>query len=432
MKALSRDAIQSAIITVAVWLSLVRATNMGFAYPTSEYQLASIDYLPQKMMQILVLMLLALFAFFDGWHFLKRCRVKGKFGALFAFSILSCLLSQNPLLTFRFLLSVIVVSLPFYLYLQEKGGEYLYCVIRNFLALVVIVNIIYCLLYPQYAVMSANHEGAWRGMFVHKNNFGGVMALTSVVFYAELFDLDSKKSRAFSLTLFFFCCFLTLLSLSTSALIVLGSSIVSFHAVAALKRARTLMQRVGAATLFLSLLISLQLLVHFYLAEILLLFGKEPTLTGRTELWDTFTRLTMQQPWIGYGIGLFSRPEIMYQYSAEFGWAAKSTHSSYFDLLLGVGIPATILFVFTLFNSIGPLIFDEKVEKVGVIPVSTLCAVVCGILVYAISGSNAFISPSFIWVLLISLVLISRYVLDHKSKVAAPRLRGSHFRAVNL
>jgi O-antigen ligase len=86
--------------------------------------------------------------------------------------------------------------------------------------------------------------------------------------------------------------------------------------------------------------------------EILALFGKDPSLTGRTEIWDAIARMTERRPWLGYGYSAFWLPdsEPMEWIRHETGWRVPSAHQGWLDLRAelgwaGVGLVGAVVVV---------------------------------------------------------------------------------------
>ncbi|GGA64509.1 hypothetical protein GCM10011369_02340 [Neiella marina] len=254
--------------------------------------------------------------------------------------------------------------------------------------------------------MTANHEGSWRGMFVHKNVFGAFCALAAVLFYAEWVYRRFYKMPMASALLCGIALALTIASKSSTALVMLVVGFGCFYAFNLIIAAKRKDKRVA---LFLALLftafvayLSLMAMLDIVLGWL----GKDATLTGRTELWQVLFQLALERPALGWGLGLFHRPEIMYQYSVQFGWMAKSTHSSFIDLVLGVGLPAALLLMLW---GVGQLIrMMLKCSSNVIMPIcySGAMSLIVLLLLVAASSSGVFLSPSFFWLLLLSCGLV--------------------------
>ena len=81
-------------------------------------------------------------------------------------------------------------------------------------------------------------------------------------------------------------------------------------------------------------------------AALLKAVGKDPTLTGRTDIWAAVVRRIADQPLHGYGYAAFwektSAPARIVR--KEAGWPVPSAHNGWLDLLLQVGWVGTALF----------------------------------------------------------------------------------------
>lgn len=80
----------------------------------------------------------------------------------------------------------------------------------------------------------------------------------------------------------------------------------------------------------------------FESGEILKALGKDPTLTGRTDIWEALFRKVDERPWTGYGYNAFwgrdSEPAAWIRHQT--GWSVPSAHNGWIDLLIQLGWPA--------------------------------------------------------------------------------------------
>lgn len=179
----------------------------------------------------------------------------------------------------------------------------------------------------------------WRALFVHKNWCGFIAAILSMVFLDAVYRNGRRSSR---------------LTLLLSVVLLLGSqSVTSLFAAligaAALtvNRNRPIRQRKVspgrgfgyAAALFLcAVLVACR-------RSVLQLFGRDPDLTGRTDLWSALLPLAGEHPWLGWGYYGFWSPaqaEVRDLWT-KIGWQAPSAHSAYLDTLLQLGIIGVVL-----------------------------------------------------------------------------------------
>jgi O-antigen ligase len=73
--------------------------------------------------------------------------------------------------------------------------------------------------------------------------------------------------------------------------------------------------------------------------------GKDPSLTGRTEIWDSLLRRVGERPWTGFGYSAFwGKDSVPADWvRKETGWLVPSAHNGWVDLLIQLGWPGAIL-----------------------------------------------------------------------------------------
>jgi O-antigen ligase len=80
-------------------------------------------------------------------------------------------------------------------------------------------------------------------------------------------------------------------------------------------------------------------------ATVLTALGKDPSLTGRTDIWAALMREVAERPWTGFGYAAFwergSVPAAFIR--AETQWPVPSAHNGWIDLLIQLGWPGAIL-----------------------------------------------------------------------------------------
>ncbi|WP_104402834.1 O-antigen ligase family protein [Vibrio penaeicida] len=408
-----RDSFNFFCLTALFYLVLIRSTNMGFGYPAAQHLLGHISYTPQKFMQMALLGLTALFFFFTGKRVLAQLRISVLAYAIIAFSLLSILFSPNSSSALRYLISISVVSIPVFLYYRYYGPEALYNTLVTFFTAVVVLNVIYVFVFPQFAIMNGVHAGSWRGLFVHKNGAGSFFAVISIIFFQRWW-FESKRKDIKQLSLFLCCLLMVIMSQSITALLTMIIVMTTFFFVRFVIAKPLISQKIVLLTFYSVGLIFLVTLLNIFLYDILILLGKDPTLTGRTGLWEVLFGLIFERPLFGYGIGVFSRPEIMYQYSSAFGWAAKTTHSSYIDLALGIGIPGSIAVFIWIGKSMFSALMSKTLTHTYEQQLAVAIGVIAGGLTIASASSGVLLSNAFIWVLVLSMILFchSREVED--------------------
>lgn len=247
--------------------------------------------------------------------------------------LLSALWSADPALTLRRSAALAGTSLfGFYLASCFSLDEVL-----DMAASAQILVMIFCvaavLAVPEQGIMSGYHEGAWRGLFVHKNSMGRSMVLAVLLFLAT----RHGGSRVF-INWLFICLALFLLFMSSSR----GAQLVLVFVLMFWPLSR-LLGSPGSAfkTRFWVLLACYVLLLCamvFSLDELFPLLGREPTITGRAELWAAIMESLDQRLWLGHGFGAYWEGSGRALKHAWGLWDASHAHNGWLEACLELGL----------------------------------------------------------------------------------------------
>jgi O-antigen ligase len=191
--------------------------------------------------------------------------------------------------------------------------------------------------------------GDFRGIFLQKNVLGQVMAGGVL---AGLHGVRIGGGRRFRyICAVALCAVVCLMSKSGTSI----ATVVTFFGLDVLGR---LYLRGGLSrTISLCLpivAIPIVILLLMNLDSILEFFGKDPTLTGRTEIWPYVVDSISQKPILGWGFSAFWSPlnPVAGQIDAAvrgnnwFTLQIPNSHNTLLELLLGIGIVGTSLFLF--------------------------------------------------------------------------------------
>ncbi|MEM7730581.1 MAG: O-antigen ligase [Pseudomonadota bacterium] len=205
-----------------------------------------------------------------------------------------------------------------------------------------LITLAVALLNPPRGIMSEIHPGAWRGPWAEKNYLGGIMAKG---FAVCLCAFAMRPGRWWLWVPTGALCFLImLLSTSKTALLAALGCFGLFLVVRVFRRFPflrvLLIWAVVAGTAALTLLLT----VGFEWA--LGLIGKDPTLTGRTDIWILLFRAIEQKYWFGYGYGVFWLDELgpSYETRTVLQWAVPTAHNGWLDSWLSGGLVIILLF----------------------------------------------------------------------------------------
>ncbi len=195
---------------------------------------------------------------------------------------------------------------------------------------------------PSIGVHHDVNAGLWRGVWYEKNQMGIAMTAAAIAAASWLAAEDRFNFTPFATMLL--CLGLVLATQSKTSLlcVMVGIGIVGTMWV---------LKRSPPALIIFAIWISVigfavaWWLWSFESGEILKALGKDPTLTGRTDIWEALFRKVDERPWTGYGYNAFwgrdSEPAAWIRHQT--GWSVPSAHNGWIDLLIQLGWPGAVL-----------------------------------------------------------------------------------------
>jgi O-antigen ligase len=195
-------------------------------------------------------------------------------------------------------------------------------------------SVVAALAFPSLGVESDIHAGAWKGLWLQKNAMGAAMVRGLLACACAAILVPER--RTFWAAAAALCAGLVLLSTSMTAFM---GMVVCLGSMAGVRMLRS--GGLGViALLWLALLGSAALLAAVVLApdQFFALIGKDPTLTGRTDIWDAVLRRVAAEPG-GHGFAAFwtaeQGPALYIQEEAD--WEVPNAHNGWLELLLWFG-----------------------------------------------------------------------------------------------
>lgn len=182
--------------------------------------------------------------------------------------------------------------------------------------------------------------GAWRGIFVHKNDLGAMMALAILVEWHLPADTTfSKVAKAFWLSAY---AVLLLLSHSVTSLISVGLAILLMFAIKTFRH----QYRVIVPVLLLVTICS-GTLMALNATSVTGALGRSEDLSGRAELWRWVVVMILKRPLLGYGFSGFWKgaSDQSAFIESRIGWSPVYAHNGYLEILLSLGIAGLLLFI---------------------------------------------------------------------------------------
>lgn len=260
---------------------------------------------------------------------------------LLALIMLSFLWSQAPDITIRrsiayFGTTLVAVYMAARFTLREQFLMVVWMLLGG-----AVCSLIVTLVMPDVGKML--HEGsmAWRGIYSHKNQLGRLMCLGAIVCFLVI--MMKQWPRWIGWGGFALCSSLLILSESRTAIVVFVVLLVCIPFLYSFRWNVYAQLSLWMSAIMLGVVFTLVVVPN---AEILLeSFGRDMTLTGRTELWATVIEMIREHPWLGYGYSGFWLGwdgESAYLWMVS-NWNPPNSHNGFLDAALDVGLVGLVM-----------------------------------------------------------------------------------------
>jgi len=256
--------------------------------------------------------------------------------ALIALAGLSCLWSIDPGLSQRRGLAIAMTCLAGMFIGTRYDWKTLLRMFGMVWLTVSVLSFLTALLNPSFGVMQDVHVGAWMGLYFEKNQLGGNMARAAFLCgFLFLMDRPWRKLWAFGVVL---CAVMVLFTTSKTALLglLLGMAVLGIGAW--MKRGLlTGLVITWAGVVMAGIFVAVMI---FAPELIFAALGRDPSLTGRTDIWAALVDMIGQRPWFGYGYGAFwaTDSEPAYWVREILEWDAPTAHNGWLEVALALGL----------------------------------------------------------------------------------------------
>jgi O-antigen ligase len=241
-----------------------------------------------------------------------------------AWALVSALWSQSLVKTIPFGVFTLLLSL-FGVYLSQRFTPKRQIELFLFVGWVaIILSVLAAAFYPAAGLALSYGTKAWRGIWVQKNHCGMVATLLA---YGAFCVTPKNSLQRLTLFLFgFMATALVVFSQSRTAWIIFAMSLFFIALMNALKRVRVTERLFFVLTLCI-VIGGISALAVLYSAQIAVALGKDPTLSGRTEIWTAIAPELWKRPLQGFGYRAF--------------WLGMKGESGTLSLALGGTTPLT-------------------------------------------------------------------------------------------
>jgi exopolysaccharide production protein ExoQ len=299
--------------------------------------------------EILIYSIIALLLFSRMAQVIDTWRSGPALLALPALAIVSCIWSQFPLRTLKFSVYLTLDTLfAFYLCRRFTPEQRL-----RLLLLVGWISLILCvgmaLFFPFYGVEPSG-SGAWRGIYAFKNACTEITVfLLPAALYVPARGLHTRSARVLYLGL----TLLVVANTKSATGVVLLVTIFAYIFATRLLRRIHMTDRVASMILGLAIALPIVIATYSYSKVILELLGKDPTLTGRTEIWKAILPSIMKRPILGYGYQAFWKVTTgeVTNVTALKGGVASGAHNGFLNVWLSLGLVGMSLVVYVFARS---------------------------------------------------------------------------------
>lgn len=259
------------------------------------------------------------------------------FWLLLFWTCISVIWSSAPWVTTRHVIALCGTTL-FSVYVVNNVGMQKYIKLLAISLLVINISSYFVILFFPDIGIGHVVSAEWKGIFTHKNHLGKAASLSVLIFF-YLF-LTVKKGKWVWFAGLLASAGLLAGGQSAAATIISVITIIVMGAFYLAKKMPLLLW-----IMILGILVFLFLFLLLFPipngSQILGYFGKDETLTGRTQLWDFSIHMALRKPWLGYGYGAFwlgsKGPSSEAWAGMRMGMDITHSHNGFIEIALGVG-----------------------------------------------------------------------------------------------
>lgn len=284
------------------------------------------------------------------------------------------------------------------------------------LIIAAVFSLLYTLAFRGAGIEQGTHLGSWRGPLIHKNHFGRLMVVSALTTLLAAFN--SGRYRYLMWAGCALSVVLLILSDSGTGVIVFLTLVLLLPFYRALRLSDSL-----AIPFFITLITvagGVTLWVGTNWNDLLFSYGKDPTLSGRTYIWDAVIERLWHRPWFGYGYHGFweETGESVYVFRAVH-YLVYQAHNGFLNIAIELGLLGLLCYslsmLFTYIRSLKWVRSDHTSAELWPITFVTF------LLMYNYTETTTVEANSIFWVLFVSVSLSLKRIqwvkLEKKSEI---------------
>ena len=208
-------------------------------------------------------------------------------------------------------------------------------------------------------------EGAWSGIFFHKNGLGSFAALGAFVMGFAA-SLATRWTRRIFLAGAVACLFVIVMSKSTTALLTLVSMSIFAVTMRLMQKSLTIWTLALAVGAVVFTTLGAAVMITMGYEGVLAVFGKDASLTGRLPIWQfVWAHINNGHFWLGYGYQAFWGEYAMpvRAYELRYGYTPAHSHNGLLELWLDLGFLGVAFFAVVFSVMVSKAVAFARAEK---------------------------------------------------------------------
>ncbi|MBX5068903.1 O-antigen ligase family protein [Rhizobium lentis] len=417
-RGIRKETLVRVLLTGMFYLTLLRTTGMWYGYPSNFNEDASVDPIAQKLMLYSLIPLIGLYFVLEPNRFLSYFR---RIPVLVLTVIIISTISLGVSISFgasiRGIAAVAVLTVAPLLYRCRYGSVETFRLLATFGMFAAFANILYTIALPRFGVMGGSYAGMVKGLFYHKNGLGQFCAVSFITMISLGMPRGPLRYSQLLRWAALLCTLLLIVvSKSSTAVVMVAIGVATLIGSRMMQTVRNSLARSFIVFFFCLFFGAAASFAYLGVAQMIAdAFGKDLTFSGRTNIWEQLMPLVYDRPLLGYGFAVFRQPEVMEQYVA-LTFDARSTHNTYLELALNIGIPGMIAWTaFILQRLGGRLVTIQRSTELRATH-SKEVAIILLIVVGSMMEAGMMLAPVILWPYLVVSLPLSRVKSGDSSK----------------